>query len=176
MTEHDTSRWARARRKGAANWRARKQHQVEVEHDGLPLREVLEGYRRDGVPWKVIAGICEVSDKTLLAWRRALGMPVPDAPVPPDFEARRERSERLAAQIAMLRHTHTVAQVADILGIHPSTVTALTPAEDKGRYVQTPEGRARKAASARRRWAAWRGPAQGRFHPWYAPLKQRRCA
>lgn len=173
MTAYDRNRRAEARRKGSRHWHARKQREVEREHDGLPLREVLEGYRLDGVPWSVIAGICGVGINTLLAWRRELGLPVPDGPVPPDNSLRAERSRRLAAQIAGLRQTHTVAQTARVLGIHVATVTALTAPECKGWYVATPEGRARKIAANKRRWAAQRGPAADRYHPWRAPLAGR---
>jgi hypothetical protein len=168
MTAYD------GRCKGARNYHARKQREVEAEHDGLPLREVLEGYRRDGVPWSVIAGICGVSHVTLILWRRWLGLPVPDRPVPADRSRTRERVEALAARIAGCRQTMTVAQTAAHLGIHPATVTRLTPPDAKGRYVHTPEGLRRRREAGRARWATGRAKAPAPDHPWRGTLWERR--
>lgn len=119
-----------------AMWRA-----IEEEF-GEPIRDVISGMRLLGYSWRTIAGALGVCRVTIIEWRHALGLPVGDnkvirdvlPPRPSDLQAQRLGYPDAPAAIADLRIVHGLGihEVGRRLGLHPTTVSTLSPPHIRG--------------------------------------------
>lgn len=69
-------RWRKQHAEPATSRRANPQWQrVEAEY-GEPVRAVILGLRAIGYSWSTVAAALDISERTLVNWRRALGLPL----------------------------------------------------------------------------------------------------
>ena len=114
-----------------------KWQELEEEY-GYPIRDVLLWFRQRPLRYQDMAKIFKVNVKTLRKWRVALGIlpPTHDNIVyyPPENTPTDRKAQSLgykdgqdAAVDLRFRQGKTRAQAADIIGVHPVTISHYTP-------------------------------------------------
>ena len=166
------------RAKAMQESRKRRWKAIEREFDE-PLADVIIGMRQQGNTWMTIAGILGCNYKTLIRWRKTLGLAVCrfDQFHDPDFkpttskrvQKRVETSgyRTLKNAIVGLRfYEHqSIAETGKLLGICPDYVSQRTPEEIKGCIIVLSE----MEVKARRTLAEkMRQSINNTKHPWRA--------
>lgn len=117
----------------------------EIEDEfGEPLADVIRGLREQGNAWRTVAGALNISRTTLCEWRRALGLSLnKNAKVFDESSIQDTKANQRARAIGYanitdalldlrLRQNKTIFEIAELLGLHYCTVSALTPARVRG--------------------------------------------
>ena len=159
-------------------WRA-----LEEEY-GEPIRDIIMGFRSDGLTWRTIAGILEVCEKTLISWRDRLGIPLeptnrlidealrPTAPSDRAAQALGYRDMADALRDMRVRQRLTMAECAARLGVCLATVNERTPDELRGLWFLSEEGRRERREHGK--WlSAHNQMRQAGKHPWQRDDEQR---
>ena len=121
--------------------REKRWRELEEKY-GYPVAEIIEWFRGYPLRYKDIASIFEIDVKTLLEWRRALGLPItrnericfPHTVKPIDKKAQAlgYTDARDATIDIRLCQKLTRDEASEILKVHPVTITRNTPDELKG--------------------------------------------
>ena len=123
---------------------------IELEF-GEPLRDIVVVMRLQGCSWATIAGSLEISPQTMLDWRKAYGFARPDR----SFVVRESNDDEpykdnlakgfgyrnFVSLYADLRLSKKwlVRDIAEYLGVHPSTVNDwATESMKEYMYIPTP--------------------------------------
>lgn len=141
-----------------------------------PVADVITGLREQGNSWRTVAGALGVALSTLSEWRRELGLPfdqslkffdsssIPER-TPTDEKAWRLGYENATDAVLDMRLVQrlTLAQAAQMLGVHPATILHYTPRTVRGSIYN----RSAQWWVQRRRWAAeMQKRRRDAKHPW----------
>jgi len=132
---------------------AKTYRMLEVEAEfGAPLQDVIRDLREvgGGSTWRTVAGILGISRNTLREWRRTLGLGVGKPgdggrtdPLSYPHGVHTKSLEHRAIEAGYesgtdwvlelrLRRGLSCAQAADVLGVHPETISRYTPVNMRG--------------------------------------------
>jgi lambda repressor-like predicted transcriptional regulator len=130
--------------KNTPETKTRRIRDIEEEY-GESLRDILIGFREQRCSWKTIAGALEVSQSTLLLWRRGIGLTSDGIR---HYEDRESKVDVLAQKMGysnledlcrnMRGAGRTLAQISKKTGLAKSTISTYTPDAMKYQWVVTP--------------------------------------
>lgn len=104
-------RWRGAGRLADAHARSLRQRRIEAEF-GEPLADVITGLRALGYSWATVAGALDITPRTLVTWRRQLGLPTDSRDRRADVDPVAEPARATYDWLRGTSHRHNISSLS----------------------------------------------------------------